>query len=208
VLTGGNYERTLRRAGARGVWRDTADLLAHLDGALQAASPGPAHVTWDVVHGLMREAQAAARDALAKGEAPSGCVLARGDGTVIARGLEAVERTHDPIAHAALAALNEGAGRVAPGTADLILACTLEPCAMCTGAAMEGNVETVVYALKAPVDSGTSRVTPPETAHLRMPRIVGYVLADEARALLQEYRRKGKDTPRSSRLRHFLEEGR
>lgn len=35
VLTGGHSEETLRKAGASMVWQDVADLLAHLDKALQ-----------------------------------------------------------------------------------------------------------------------------------------------------------------------------
>ena len=36
VLTGGHSAETLRKAGASAVWQDLADLLAHLDEALQA----------------------------------------------------------------------------------------------------------------------------------------------------------------------------
>ncbi|MFL5245572.1 MAG: HAD family hydrolase [Gemmataceae bacterium] len=37
VLSGGNSEETLRAAGAKAVWKDAADLLAHLDQALAIA---------------------------------------------------------------------------------------------------------------------------------------------------------------------------
>ncbi len=44
---------------------------------------------------------------------------------------------------------------------------------MCLGAAMEAAVDTVVYALKAPADSGTNRLKPPVSPESQMPRIVG-----------------------------------
>ena len=40
LTCGGKDEGTLRTAGALGVWRDPADLLAHLDEALAAAARG------------------------------------------------------------------------------------------------------------------------------------------------------------------------
>jgi tRNA(adenine34) deaminase len=79
------------------------------------------------------------------------------------------------------------AGRVAEEARDLILVSTLEPCVMCTGAAMESAVDTIVYGLKAPADSGTGRVEPPQSPESQMPRIVGDVLADESRKLFKEF---------------------
>lgn len=40
VLCGGSSEASLRNAGARGVWRDPADLLAHLDEVLRQSDAG------------------------------------------------------------------------------------------------------------------------------------------------------------------------
>jgi phosphoglycolate phosphatase-like HAD superfamily hydrolase len=43
LLCGGeNDERTLRDAGAMSVWRDPADLLAHLEQAIDLAEPATA----------------------------------------------------------------------------------------------------------------------------------------------------------------------
>jgi tRNA(Arg) A34 adenosine deaminase TadA len=58
---------------------------------------------------------------------------------------------------------------------------------MCTGAAMEAAVDTIVYGLRAPADSGTGRVQPPQSPESQMPRIVGEVLAGESRALFKEF---------------------
>ncbi len=58
---------------------------------------------------------------------------------------------------------------------------------MCLGAAMEAGVDTVVYALKAPADSGTGRVNPPRSPESQMPRIVGDIRASESRALFEKF---------------------
>ena len=56
LRSGGHSTQTLRSGGARAVWEDPADLLAHLDDALSIASPGPAHLTEAVLTGIMRAA--------------------------------------------------------------------------------------------------------------------------------------------------------
>lgn len=136
---------------------------------------------------LMRDALAVAREGMASGEAPIGCVLARGDGTVVARAFNEMNRTQSKIAHAEIVAFNRAAGRVPLEARDLILVSTLEPCVMCTGAAMEAAVATIVFGLRAPADSGTGRVTPPQSPESQMPRIIGDVLADESRALFEHW---------------------
>jgi HAD superfamily hydrolase (TIGR01509 family) len=193
VTCGGHDQRTLRRSGCREVWRDPAELLARLDDALETASPGPVRLTWDRLERLMREALAAARNGLSGGEVPIGCVLARGDGTIVARGHNELNRTKT--AHAEMVAFARSAGKVPPEARDLVLASTLEPCVMCTGAAMEAAVDTIVYGLRAPADSGTRRVEPPQSPESQMPRVVGDVLAAESRALLEEWLRRPGNNP-------------
>ena len=195
LTCGGHDEATLRGSGAREVWRDPADLLAHLDEALEAASPGPAQLTRQRLESLMREALAAAREGMDAGEAPIGCVLARGDGAVIARGFNELNRSGVRTAHAEMAAFARSAGKVPPEARDLVLVSTLEPCVMCLGAAMEAAVDTIVYGLKAPADSGTGRVEPPQSPESQMPRIVGDVLAAESRRLFEEWLGKKGNNP-------------
>ncbi len=189
-LTGGGHEpATLLRAGCRAVWRDPADLLAHLDDALRVASPGPARLTTNVLHDLMRAALAAAHQGMQAGEVPIGCVLATGDGRVVASGFNELNGTKNKTAHAEIVTFAKAAGKTAPDARDLILLSTLEPCVMCLGAAMEAAVDTVVYGLRAPADSGTGRVAPPQSPESQMPRIVPDVLAVESRAMLEEWLR-------------------
>jgi HAD superfamily hydrolase (TIGR01509 family) len=193
VRTGYQSAQTLKEAGARAVWADVGDMLDKLDDVLRVASPTPIHLTAQVLEGLMAEALAVAREGLAAGEAPIGCVLANGEGRVIARGFNRLNATKDRTAHAEMVAFRAAAGDVGEEAKDLILVSTLEPCVMCTGAAMEAAVDTIVYGLKAPADSGTGRVEPPQSPESQMPRIVGGVLAGESRGLFEEFLRVAKN---------------
>jgi HAD superfamily hydrolase (TIGR01549 family) len=195
-LTGGGHnEGTLRRAGCRAVWRDAADLLAHVDEALRVASPGEVRLTQNVMEGLMREALSAAKEGMGNGEVPIGCVLARGSGIVLIHAYNELNRTRNKTAHAEMVAFAKAAGQAPPDARDLILVSTLEPCVMCLGAAMEAAVDTVVYGMKAPADSGTGRVLPPESPESQMPRVVGDILADESRDLFKQWLKKPGNNP-------------
>jgi len=191
VLCGGyTSERALREAGARGVWRDPAHLLAELDDALRIASPARAHLTRERLEALMRDALAAAAEGRAAGEVPVGCVIADGDANVVARAYNAENATGDRTAHAEMEAfrlLAERAPRDERSPRDLVLVTTVEPCVMCLGAAIVSAVDTVVYALQAPADAGTLRVRNPVDPDSQMPRVVGGVLAAESRALLEQW---------------------
>jgi HAD superfamily hydrolase (TIGR01509 family) len=187
LTCGGHEAQTLLRAGARAVYRDAADLLARLDEALHLASPGSAHLTDAALADLMRHALSAAREGMAAGEVPIGCVLAGGDGNVLAAGFNELNRSGNPTAHAEMVAFADAAGKTNPDARDLILVSTLEPCVMCLGAAMESAVDTIVYALRAPADSGTGRVSPPQSPESQMPRIVPDILAAESRKLFEEW---------------------
>jgi HAD superfamily hydrolase (TIGR01509 family) len=195
LTCGGNRPDHLLSAGARAVWTDPADLLAHLDEALSVASPGPHHLTEDVLERLMREALAAAREGMNAGEVPIGAVLARSDGSIIARGFNELNRTQNKTAHAEMVTFGRAQGKVPADVRDRLLVSTLEPCVMCLGAAMEASVDTIVYALQAPADSGTGRVTPPQSPGTLMPRIVGGLLADESRGLFREWLNKPGNNP-------------
>ena len=195
LLCGGTGGLALRAAGARAVWRDPAHLLAELDDALRIASPGTARLDGGALEALMRHAIAAAREGFAAGEVPIGAVVARGDLTIIGRGWNRLVGTGSPTAHAEMVALDDAASRLREGAADLIVVSTLEPCVMCTGAAMEAAVDTIVYGLAAPFDAGTARVEPPRSAGTQTPRTVGGILDAECRALLEEWRDSGAGTP-------------
>jgi HAD superfamily hydrolase (TIGR01509 family) len=187
VMSGGNDAASLMRAGAREVWRDTADLFDHLDRALEIASPGSSHLTEQLLERLMGAALDIARKGMEAGEVPIGAVLARGDGSIVSTGYNRMAGTGVRTAHAEMVAFQAAGNRIPPDARDVLLISTLEPCVMCTGAAMETAVDTIVYGLRAPADSGTGRVRPPQSPDNGMTRIVGGVLADQSRRLLEEW---------------------
>jgi tRNA(adenine34) deaminase len=93
----------------------------------------------------MRLALALAEQAQAVGEVPVGAVVVK-DGAVIGRGFNAPISRRDPSAHAEIRALRDAAERV--GNYRLVgceLFVTLEPCLMCSGAAMHARIARVVY---------------------------------------------------------------
>lgn len=153
---------------------------------------------------LMRAALAVAREGMAHGEAPIGCVIARGDGRIVARAHNAMNRTGNKTAHAEIMAFAAAAGQVPLDARDLVMVSTLEPCVMCTGAAMEAAVATIVFGLRAPADSGTGRVRPPGSPESAMPAFIGDVLAGESRALFEEWLAEHKGTPQAAYVEQLL----
>jgi tRNA(adenine34) deaminase len=91
-----------------------------------------------------------ARRAESEGEVPIGALVVVG-GQVIGRGRNRVIAASDPTAHAEILALREAASalqnyRLTGAT----LYVTLEPCAMCCGAAVNARVARVVYGAPDP----------------------------------------------------------
>ena len=201
---GATLEKRLIVAGARRVWKDTAHLLSDLDDALRIASPSRVSLTREQGEALMREALALARDAMVHGEAPIACLLLDGNGNIIARAYNEMRGSNNKTAHAEIVAFARAAGKTSLETNDLLMVSTLEPCVMCTGAAMVSGTDTILFGLRAPADSGSGRVTPPESPESTMPRIVGDVLAQESRALFEEWLERGAPEPGASYARQLL----
>jgi tRNA(Arg) A34 adenosine deaminase TadA len=184
VCTGVHSAADMRRAGARASYADPADLLAHLDEALEGAAPASIRFTPDRMEALMTEALDEARRGLEGGEIPIGSVLVDGRGQVLGRGRNTAWASGTPTAHAEMNAFADAAGYDLRAERGLILVTTLEPCIMCLGAALESQVDTVIYALDAPENGGIARCRPTDRPDSFMPRLVGGVDARESRALL------------------------
>lgn len=149
----------LRRSGARSVCPSTADLVGRLDAVLAGVAPGPHALSAEAERALMDAALVQAREALAAGDLPVGAVIGRGDGTVVAVGRNRAS-SGDRLRHAetdALHRLAEAGGLDEPG---LVLATTLEPCAMCLGAMTEAGIHAAVYALEAPPNGAAGHLDP------------------------------------------------
>lgn len=161
----------LRRRGARGVWPGPGDLVRALDRALDVASPGP-HVLTDERLGEWMEMALAEADAgLDAGGLPFGAVVVRSDGTVLARASNRRHATGATVDHAEIEALR-GAGRALDGVRDALLVTTVEPCALCLGAAVEARIDTVVFARAAPDNGGRAVVSPRPDGATAFPRVV------------------------------------
>jgi tRNA(adenine34) deaminase len=138
---------------------------------------------------MMRAALDEAKNALARDEVPIGAVVAI-DGAIVAAAFNQPISTVDPTAHAEIRALRDAAGKVGNyRLTGATLCVTVEPCAMCVGAMMHARVGTLVYGTPEPktgaVLSAMNLVDEPSWNH-RI-EVVGGVLADDCRLILQEF---------------------
>lgn len=98
----------------------------------------------------MRLALAEAELAIPHGDVPVGALVVV-DGEVIASRHNERELTSDPTAHAEVLALRDACERLGTWRLDnATLVCTLEPCTMCAGAALNARVERVVFGAAEP----------------------------------------------------------
>jgi len=199
-----NDADTLRQGGARWTVCDVAELYARLDEGLRICGPGKIRLTWDRMLDLMNQALDQARTAMEHGEAPIGAVIAAGDGSVIGRGYNCLNRTGDKIHHAEIGALHNAARNGDARSRDWIMVSTLEPCVMCLGAAMEAGIDTVLFGLPAPADGGPERVTPPVSPDSQMPRIIGHVLEERSRQLFEQFLTKNPSPEQAKFVRQLL----
>ncbi|HXU64863.1 MAG TPA: HAD-IA family hydrolase [Polyangia bacterium] len=165
VTGGGNQPEALRGAGARVVYRDVAEIGAHLESALRIASPGAAHLDDRALERLLAVARNAA------GGKPAGCIVAGGDAEVLAAFGGPCDGA-DPTLHAVIQGLRAAAQKLGGPATGTIVATTHEPCPMCLGAAVEMGVDLVLFAEPAPPDHGTGRLLPPSGTRWLLPRVV------------------------------------
>jgi len=136
---------------------------------------------------FMRMALEEAQRAFEEEEVPVGAVLVK-NGKVIARAHNLTEAASDPTAHAEMNALREGAraegGRLSGST----LYVTLEPCAMCAGAAVNARVSRIVFGAFDPNAGCCGSVADITDGWFNHSiEVVGGVLEDECAALLRSF---------------------
>ena len=93
----------------------------------------------------MEEALALAKEALADGEVPVGCVIVRG-GQIVGRGRNRREMGKSALAHAECEAIGDACRNLSGWRLwDCTLYVTLEPCPMCAGAIINARIPRVVF---------------------------------------------------------------
>ncbi len=99
---------------------------------------------------MMRLALEEARTALGHGDVPIGAVVSRGDEVLAAAGNQR-ELAADPTAHAEILALRAAAAALRSWHLEgCTLTVTLEPCAMCAGAAVLSRLDRLVFGAADP----------------------------------------------------------
>ena len=139
----------------------------------------------------MRMALALAQAAANEGEVPVGAIVVdESTGEVVSEGFNRPVATHDPTAHAEIAALRRAAEiRKNYRLTGLTLYVTLEPCAMCAGAISHARISRVVWGADDPKGGALAhgpRLFNQPTIHWR-PAIEGGVLAEASSELLRDF---------------------
>jgi tRNA(adenine34) deaminase len=130
-----------------------------------------------------------ARLAAAAGEVPIGAVLVVED-AVVARAHNRREVWQDPTAHAELIAIREASAQLRTWRlVGATLYVTMEPCAMCIGAAVLARVERVVFGVWDPKSGACGSVLniPEEKRLNHRIEVIGGLLEQESRELLQGF---------------------
>ena len=156
-------------------------------------------MTADDDHAFMGLALEEARRAFDAGEVPVGAIVVR-DGQVIGRGHNAPIASSDPTAHAEIVALRRAAASARNyRLTGAVLYATVEPCAMCCGAALHARIARLVYGAADP-KGGAARSLYRLLDDPRLNHVVavdGAVRADESAALLRQFfeaRRTGQSS--------------
>ena len=155
---------------------------------------------------FMAAALEQARAAASDGEVPVGAVVIW-QGRVIATGRNAPVQTHDPTAHAEIAALRSAArvmGNYRLDECELFV--TLEPCAMCSGAILNARLRRVVFgALEPKTGAAGSVINLFDDSRLNhQTDLLGGVLAGESRALLRDFFRQRRTEQRTLAVQRYM----
>lgn len=131
-----------------------------------------------------------AREAERNGEVPIGAIVVSSEGNILAAEANRTIKSIDPTAHAEILALRTAAIRI--NNYRLVGATvytTLEPCAMCAGALVNARVARVVFGATDERFGGAVThfgICDSDILNHKV-EVVGGVLADECRELLQEF---------------------
>ncbi len=139
----------------------------------------------------MTQALAQAREALALGEVPIGCVIVHDpSGKVVGRGFNRRQIDHDPTAHAEILSIRAAGQTVGDWRLiDCTLYVTLEPCPMCAGAIVNARLPRLVYGCGDPkagaVDTLFNLCSDPRLNH--RVEVTSGVMANECAQMLRDF---------------------
>ena len=138
---------------------------------------------------FMMEAIKEAKKAANKDEVPVGAVIVH-NGEIIARGYNVREHKKSPLGHAEIIAIDKAAKKLGGWR---LLNCelyvTLEPCPMCTGAALQARISKIYFGApdpKAGCCGSLYRLHEDERFNHTM-NVEGHILFEECSGLLKEY---------------------
>lgn len=137
---------------------------------------------------FMREALSLAREAIADGDVPVGCVIVR-DGEIVGRGRNRREADGDATAHAEVEAIRDACARLGSWRLHrCTLYVTLEPCPMCAGAIINSRIEEIRYGARdGKAGCCGSVLNLFEERFNHRPRIYQGTLESECEAVLQQF---------------------
>ena len=140
-------------------------------------------------HIWMEEALVEARKAEQRGEVPVGAIVVY-DGSIVGRGYNLRETSHDPTAHAEILALRDASQNLQRWR---LLGCTLyvtlEPCPMCAGALVNARIDRLVFGASDPKagSCGSLYDIPKDERLNHRLEVVSGVRADEASHQLRSF---------------------
>ena len=155
---------------------------------------------------FMQLALAQAKAGAIAGEVPVGAVVVK-DGAVIASAHNAPLGSKDPTAHAEINALRIAAQALGNYRLEgCTLYVTLEPCAMCSGAAMHARLSRLVYGATEPKTGAAGSVLNLfDNAQLNHhTQVTGGVLASECSQELQAFFEMRRSQHKASKVSHTL----
>lgn len=134
----------------------------------------------------MRRALEEAKIAMSEGELPIASILVSGN-KELAIGQTQTSRKKSMAAHGELFALLEAKTKVFEAEHPLILYSTLESCLMCIGAAMQCQIDKIIFAMPADPDGGSRFLPAISAGGQKPPEIQGGLLKEEAIALMEQF---------------------
>lgn len=136
-----------------------------------------------------------AQQAFEQGEVPVGSIVVF-ENKIIGRGFNQTESLHDATAHAEMIALSAAFNHFGDWRLEnCLLFSTLEPCAMCAGAAILSRIKTIVFGAFDPKFGACGSIfnLPKEPRLNHNIEVVSGVMADEIAAMMREFFRHVRD---------------